>query len=228
MKKGQILVKTTDIPSWIKEHKEKITGHQFDSLIESSGKNISEAVFRREFLPLFIATNDIPDDALDSFIKRWIKYAHQPYNSLSVYKTVKSTGEGVDFLFTVPPLWNPKAPILKEAATKPPKDEQGNSYEKDPTIFRTVVARINQYVGAQDPFKLHEYRENFLPNMVEEAPAIEVEDLKQWRAIFEYYGIDNAGKKGIERILQGQGELEGATEQPGTVKGTIVTGADEL
>lgn len=224
----QLFINPTTVPSWMKEREEKISGHQFDGLINSDGKHITEATFRKEFLPLFAATNEIPDTAYDSFIKRWIHYAQQPYNALEVYRTLDRNGIGVDLLFVVPPLWNGKAPILKKAAAEPPKDPDGKSYDKDPSIFRTLVARINQYVVAQDQLQLMKHRDQFLPMMVEESAAIEIDDLVKWKKIFDLYKIENEASKSINRILAGAAPDSLSESKSEANGGTIVTGADEL
>lgn len=225
---GQLFVNPTKLPSWILEQDKKVNVHQFDNLIKSSGKHITESIFRKEFLPFFIATNEIPESAYDSFIKRWIFYAHQAYNELEVYRTVDANGIGTDLLFIVPPLWNPKAPVLKTAATKPPADENGKTYEKDPTIFRTLVARINQYIVAQDQFQLAKYRDHFLPSMVEDKAAIEIDDLLKWRTIFQFYKIENESSKIIDRLLAGQTPESQAQIEERQSGDTMVTGVDEL
>lgn len=224
----QLLIDTTTIPSWVKEREDSIRGHQFDGLIASSGKHISEQTFRKEFLPLFAANNEIPDEAYDSFIKRWIFYAQQPYNALEVYRTVDQNGNGTDLLFIVPPLWNGKAPILKDAAAKPMKDDQGNVYEKDPSIFRTLVARINQYITAQDHLQLVKHRDQILPMMVAEKAAIEIDDLVKWKYIFDIYKIDNEASKSINRLLAGENIESSVESNTEASSATIVTGADEL
>lgn len=224
----QIIVQPADIPNWMKAKEKDVSGNVFDSLINTSGKYITQAIFNREFLPVFATNDEVPTDSMNSFIARWIHYAHQPYNSIDVYRHIDHvTGVGVDFLFTIPPLWNPNAPILKKQAAMPPTNSDGIQFEKDPSLFRTLVARINQLTVANDQLTLLKHRDHFLPAMVEEAVAIDPEHLQQWHKIFTLYQIDNELSRSLKRLL-GEGEKVKSSKDENTVSETVITGSDDF
>lgn len=225
----QIIVQPADIPNWMKDKEKDVSGNVFDSLISTSGKYITQAIFNREFLPIFASNEEVPTDSMNSFIARWIHYAHQPYNSIDVYRHIDHvTGAGIDFLFTVPPLWNPNAPILKQQAAKPPTNPDGQQYDKDPSLFRTLVARINQLTVANDQLTLLKHRDHFLPAMVEEAVAIDPEHLLQWHKIFTLYEIDNELSRSLKRLLVGKKESKENESVNVTVSETMITGSDDF
>lgn len=228
---SQIIIQPANIPEWMKKKEKDVTTDAFDSLINTSGKYITQAIFEREFLPIFAANEDVPEDAMKSFIARWIHYAHQPYNAIDVYRHIDHQGQGIDFLFTVPPLWNPNAPILKQQAAQPPRSENGEQYEKDPSLFRTLVARINQLTVANDQITLLKHRDHFLPAMVEEAVAIDIKHLQQWHHILTLYKIENELSQALDRLLSGRKDTSTSNQSQDVERGTaqtVITGSDDF
>lgn len=203
MTNKQILVDVATIPQWMQEQNKEISGNVFDNLIKSSGAYITEGIFVSEFLPLYM-TDDPPDDAKHSYLMRFIHYAAQPYNSLDVYEGLDENGGGEGYLFTVPPVWNGKAPTLKAGARKAVKDADGNSSDYDPSLFSSLVTRINLLTTAGDSLQLMKHRDGFLPQLVAEQVAIEVDHLKQWHYIFQRYQVKTELATALDAMMKGQ------------------------
>lgn len=192
-----------NIPQWMKDLESKQTSGVFDNILKvSNNPYIDEVTFIVNFLPVFAAPADqITQEICENYIARFISVARQPYNSIDVYEKIDANGAGVNLLFTVPPLWNGNAPILKTDATKPPTVEGVEPSKYDSSIFRTLVARINILIAAGDTLQLARYRDAILPHMVQEAPTVEMEHLRQWYKILTRYKIQNDLYAAIQRLL---------------------------
>lgn len=227
MQNKQVLVDVAAIPSWMKEQNKDISGNAFDTLIKSAGAYITERIFVSEFLPLFL-TDDPPDEAKQSYLARFIHYAHQPYNAIDVYEDLDEHGGGINYLFTVPPVWNGRAPILKKAAAEAVKDSNGHSGEHDPSLFRSLVARINLLTTAGDTLQLMKHRDHFLPQMVAEKVAIELDHLKQWHHIFERYNVNTELANSLRAMMKGQKVDDAQSTESKATSDTIIAGEDDF
>lgn len=205
------------IPEWMKSQPvdKIVTG--FDLLIDRSPAYITEGIFVTEFLPLFAAPADqITNEIRENYIARYINYAIQPYNPIDVYERLDEHGRGINLLFTVPPLWNSNAPILKEDASKAPVFDGKVNTKYDSSIFRTLVARINLLITAGDAVQVRRYRDALLPHMAAEAPTIDMEHIRQWHIIHQRYGIKNELSEAINRLLGDSNDKLGNTKSSGT------------
>lgn len=190
------------IPKWMKDIDVNNRTNNFDTLINRSPAFITEAIFIKDFLPLFIApSEEISNESRESYVARYLNYAVQPYNPIDVYERLDEHGNGINLLFTMPPLWNSDAPTLKNDAKKSPVINGEEPSKYDSSIFRTLVARINLLIAAGDTLQLLRYSEAILPNMVEEAPTINKEHLKQWHYIHQRYNIKNELSDALNRLL---------------------------
>jgi len=71
---------------------------------EASSIRMDVAVFKREFLPLFLSTDD------NVSMAPWIQYCNNPYVSVDVYA-------GNELVFTIPPIFNRHPTLVKGASS---------------------------------------------------------------------------------------------------------------